>query len=150
MPILLLGMEPTRLRERFQLAAEDEYAAQSLLSDLLREPPSPLHRAYQAATTALLARFAWNPYTKVSHCRTAARIFQSAVAEAPENPEIRYLRLAFQLNLPAFLGMSEDLSADRLAILRNLAGTEPVLRKEIVQYLLREKVCNRNELANYL
>jgi hypothetical protein len=147
LPVLLSGMDPATLRSRFRSVALDQACAQTFLEDLGRAPSGALVRAYEAATTALLAKSTWNPYTKVEHCRTSAILFRSAILLQPENPEIRYLRLAVQLNLPKFLSMSGDIEEDRSVILANLSSADPAVRHDIAAFLLEHKLCDRNQLA---
>lgn len=147
LPSLAEALQPEEVRIRFRQAGQDEAEAQRLHAELLAQHPTPLLRAYLAATTALQAKYAFNPYNKVSYCKTSSELFQQAIAEDPRNVEMRYLRLAVQLNLPKFLGMSNEVAEDRRVILEGLSFlSDTGFRSEIAHYLLQEKQCSRDEL----
>ena len=148
LPVLSAAIQPEEVRKLFRQASQDEAVAEQLIRTLSSEHDQPLMQAYRAATTALLGKYALNPYTKLSHCRNSSELFQKAIAADPGNVEIRYLRLAIQLNLPKFLGMSHDLAEDRRVILQGLSALpDAALRSEIARYLINQNQCTRAEVA---
>ncbi len=148
LPLLSAAIQPEEVRKLFRQASQDEAVAEQLIKTLSSQQDQPVLQAYFAATTALLGKYALNPYTKLSHCKQSSEVFQKAIAADPGNVEIRYLRLAIQLNLPRFLGMSNDLEEDRRVILQGLPFLRDIsLRNEIAQFLLAQHQCTRAELV---
>lgn len=68
---------------------------------------------YKAAARALLARYAWNPYNKLTYLKESMALFRKAVRLDPQNIEIRFLRFAIQHYIPGFLDQSENLEEDK-------------------------------------
>ncbi|MFK7952122.1 MAG: hypothetical protein AB8B73_04700 [Ekhidna sp.] len=92
--------------------------------------------AYQAVSEALLAQVIWNPFSKLSQVMKYDRIMQEAVMNDPDNIEIRFLRLAIEVNLPDFLGMSEHIQEDRDMIVQNMSEVRTMnLEKSYGQYI---------------
>jgi hypothetical protein len=140
------AMTGSELRREFDSAVNDEDKAVSLLSRLDGLAFDPVHLAYHAATTALLAKFSYNPWNKYSYCKQSMSEFQEAVKAAPANIEIRYLRYCVQSNLPSFLGMNKELSDDRTIMLLHLnESSDQDLNKRIASLLLDTKKCSSAE-----
>ena len=88
------------------------------------ESPSSTVLAYQAVSEAMLAQVIWNPFSKIKQVIKYDKMMTEAVSQAPTNVEIRFLRLAIEYNLPAFLGMSKHLDEDLEQIVSNLSSME--------------------------
>ncbi|MCS6916242.1 MAG: hypothetical protein RMK52_00930 [Chitinophagales bacterium] len=139
-----------QLRERYGAVLNKQLSAHQML-DWLRS--SGGHRAidyaYLGATEALMARDAWNPWTKWEYLQRSMATISRAVAMDPEDAEIRFLRFCIQHYVPAWLGMSDHLQEDRqhiLAALRQqqLAPGDP-LRQNIIRFLLESGRCTDAE-----
>ena len=81
---------------------------------------SPLVQAYQAAAESLMAKHSWNPLNKFSYLKNAQTLLNDAVKADEDNPEIRFLRLYIQRSIPSYMGMSNDITEDKAAILTHL------------------------------
>ena len=46
--------------------------------------------AYKASSRALMARYSWNPYNKLSYLKESMKFFRKAVKADAENIEIRF------------------------------------------------------------
>jgi len=141
----VLTIEKVRLD--YRNAVENESVAKQLLEELQHSGnQNVLFMGYQAATEALMAKHAFMPTSKYSWCKKAMSHFEQAIAAAPENLEIRYLRLAVEVNLPSILGMSDDIPADKQQIIRLLPRSENTgLNKEVIKFLLDRKLCTSYE-----
>ena len=105
------------LRRHYELAAADKQAGEkfySLLHDYAGQEALVL--GYKAASEAIRARDA-SMLSKLSYVQQAARTFEQAVALAPNNAEIRFLRFSVESNLPPFLGLSKHVDEDRAFLL---------------------------------
>ncbi len=108
--------------------------------------------AYQAVSEALIAQVVWNPFSKLSQVMKYDKIMQDAVMQDDENIEIRFLRLAIEVNLPAFLGMSEHVKEDRDMIVQNMSKVGSMsLEKSYGQYIFYflndEGLCTEEEIS---
>jgi hypothetical protein len=135
------------IRLKFRKAAENEAIAKDLLSSLQHSGnKDPLILGYLAATEALMAKHAFLPTSKYSWCKRAMNDFSNAIHMAPENLEIRYLRIAVEVNLPSLLGMSGDIKEDKTMIVLLLPRSkDSELKKNAVQLLLDNKLCSTSE-----
>ncbi len=109
--------DPTQLRRHYEAAAADKTAGEKfyqLLADY--HDQDALVLAYKAAAQAIRARDA-SMFNKLTYVQDAARTFAQAVALAPGQPEIRFLRFSVESNLPAFLGLSQHLDEDKALLL---------------------------------
>ncbi len=102
--IRLLYKDATKSREQ----AEAFYTPLKAVS----KSDKPVLVAYKGAGLMLLAR-----YEKLSErgpkVKEAATWIEQAVEQAPENPEIRLIRLSVQEHLPKFLKYRQHIETDR-------------------------------------
>ncbi|GAB4407100.1 MAG: hypothetical protein OHK0053_33650 [Microscillaceae bacterium] len=139
-----------RIRKLYSEAGGNSLKAAQLHQELALAPENdPVWTAYRAASEALQAKNAWNPFEKLMRIQEAQRIFAKAVEAAPENVEIRFLRFSIQANTPALLGLSQEIRADKQKILANLAEAElpEKMRPAIADYLIQSGVCQPPEIA---
>ena len=90
---------------------------QALVSSKVQDP---LTQAYVAYYTALKARHVTSPYEKITYVRSFDKAIKKAVALAPDNFEIRFLRFSVQDKLPSYLGFSKELVVDKKIILQQI------------------------------
>lgn len=108
--------------------------------------------AYQAVSEALLAQVVWNPFSKLSQVMKYDKLMEKAVLEDEENIEIRFLRLAIEVNLPSFLGMSEHIKEDRDMIVNNMSKVSTMKVEkgygQYIFYFLNETgLCTEEEIS---
>jgi hypothetical protein len=139
------------LRESFYAASQDGEAARAFYDWLAAaDTTAPLLLGYKGMANLMLAYHALNPYTKLKHFLQGKHLLNRAIALAPEQLELRYLRFTVQTNAPKFLGYSGDISEDKALILATLASGKPDwidndLRDRIVAYLSQSPYCSRQE-----
>lgn len=108
----------TTLRHLYAQAAFDAAAAgrfQKLLHSYSGSDATVL--GYRAVAEAVQARYLWNPLAKLKAVRAAQAQFTKAVALAPDNVEIRFLRYTVESNVPHYLGFSQHLEDDRRLVM---------------------------------
>ncbi|MDB5104367.1 MAG: hypothetical protein JWP91_2056 [Fibrobacteres bacterium] len=81
---------------------------------------SDLLLAYRGAITVARAKFGFNPTRKLEHLKAGIPLLDSALEHAPDQPEIRYLRLVSGYYLPFFIGRKEKVAEDFRALARIL------------------------------
>jgi hypothetical protein len=140
------------IRKEYYAATTDGREAEKLYVKLRQLKPSdPVLMAYYGSAQALKAKYSWNPYNKVSYLTEGRKTLRSAVAKSPENLEIRFLRYCLEYYLPAFLGMSDNLEADRKKIVyliekKQYGGIDEALLKNLISFLKQSKSCTSEEL----
>lgn len=140
------------IRSRYGAVLNRQYSAWQLLEWLRTSGGSrAIDYAYIGATQALIARDAWNPMVKWEYLQLSAATLARAVNMEPDNPEIRFLRFCMEHYVPAWLGFSKNLEADRQAIIKALqlhGGTySPELRHGIIRFLLDSGRCSEQEIG---
>ncbi|MEM6643498.1 MAG: hypothetical protein AAF616_11010 [Bacteroidota bacterium] len=108
--------------------------------------------AYRAVSEAMLARVMWNPFTQFNQLKKYQKGMDAAVAQSPNNVEIRFLRLAIEVNLPTFLGMSGNIDQDQETILKNIAAISSLdidleYGRYIFHFLQETNLFNEKELS---
>ena len=82
--------------------------------------------AFHATALALKARESTWVSTKLSLAKKAHSLLNQSVSANSSNCEIRFLRLSFEYNTPAFLGMKSHIANDKLYLMNHLKSTEPL------------------------
>lgn len=131
-----------QIRTKYKKAIDSEpetEAGLKLLETVSKK--EPLFYAYKGAFTALLAKHASNPYTKLEKVKQASAILDEAVTADAAHTEIRYLRYAMEKNIPSFLPYREHIGQDEAKIVAALTkktdGLSPELKKEIAAFMLK-------------
>lgn len=126
------------VREMYTRAVESKAITRKLLDELEKAPKTPVITGYLGATTILQAKHAFNPFNKLSYFKSGRRILESAIARAPKEVELRFLRYAVQVNVPAILNYNSEKAQDRAFLERSLKEnriSDPHLRSGIVSFL---------------
>ena len=129
------------VRGLYQNAAEQEAAAKKLL-EITREynNQKPVLLGYKGAGHMMMAKHVINPFSKMSHFNKGKKIYTSAIAAAPKNLELRFLRFSVQAEAPGFLGYKQNIEEDKQLLLKGVGKIEdPQLKKMIMEYLLKSK-----------
>lgn len=101
------------VREMYTRAVESKAITHKLLDELEKAPQTPVITGYLGATTILQAKHAFNPFNKLSYFKTGTRILENAISRAPAEVELRFLRYAVQVNVPAILNYNSKKDQDR-------------------------------------
>lgn len=150
---MLLAYDLKQLRQEFYTAVKDEAAAERLYNRLKEEKsPDPLLQAYFGSVEALRAKHAFNPYNKIAYLKRGSKTLGKAVSRSPDNLEIRFLRFSLEHYVPAFLGYSKNLAADRkkiVELIRNKQtdGISGGLLKNIVAFMKESGRCSAHEIT---
>ncbi len=135
------------IRQQYLKAIEEKteaYEMHKLMKNI--ESDVPVIKAYKASSKALIARYSYNPYTKVQKLKNALEEFDQAVYDAPRDVEVRFLRFAVQYHLPEFLGLSDNVEKDRKFLIKRMMNPElnqkpAAVQKVIGRFLLNEVEC---------
>ena len=104
-------------------AVEEGLAAVAALRARL-DPPAPgqdrLLRAYEGSFRAIRAKHGGWPRERLRTLREGNALMDAAVADAPDDVAVRYVRLMSGFYLPGFFGRGDEVDADMAALIRLL------------------------------
>jgi len=118
-----------------EAAVEEGLAAVSTLRARLDPPPPAqdrLLRAYRGSFLALRSKHGRWPGERLRNLRDGNAFMDAAVAEAPDDVAVRYIRLMSGFYLPGFFGRGEEVDADMAALIRLLPDRGHRLPAELV------------------
>lgn len=131
-------------RKEFKKAAFNDKVTNEVYQVLVSsKTQDPLTQAYVAYFTALKARHVTSPYEKITYVRSFDQAIKKAVALAPDNFEIRFLRFSVQDKLPSYLGYSKELAVDKKIIMQKIQSNRldvpATFKKDLKAVLLNSK-----------
>jgi len=124
-------------------ATSNEEACNKLISMLVpfNETNNPLLYGYRGGATMLMAKHAFNPFSKLSYFKKGKNILENAIKADRNNVELRFLRYTIQTNVPGFLNYNSDKNLDRAFISQSLSKLkDQELHKIISAYLLKHSI----------
>lgn len=143
-----------QLRQLYYNAASNKAEATTFLEMMQAakvDTPDPVITSYKGMAYLLQAKYAYNPYNKLSYFNKGKAMLDQAVTAAPQCLEARFLRLCVQTEAPAFLGYKDGITADRAMLLAEWKNiTDADLKERIKRFLLRPGVCSDHEKAKLL
>lgn len=147
---LLAGPCPTVQETRllYKQAAGNETTCKNLIARVqsCSAPVDPVLTGYQAAATMMMARYAVNPFSKLSWFRKGRKLLDNTLSQHPHNVELRFLRFTIQTNAPGILGYKDDIPSDKAFLLRAIGQlTDTSLRATICDYLQQSKLLTEQE-----
>lgn len=153
--ILLVGflsfatIDLASIRSAFQKADESEAHTDDLyksLKDYSKNDPVVL--AYKGAAYGLRAKYELNRQVKKELFSRGAKTIESAVKSAPNNIEIRLIRLIIQENAPKVVKYNSNLAEDKKLILSNFSKQSADVKAVIRAYAKRSKTLTTDDLKN--
>lgn len=131
------------VRALFQKAAADEKACNDLIKKLevYNEKSCPLLAGYKACATMMLAKYSFNPFTKLSNFWKGKTLLEKSIAADKQNIELRFLRYTIQKKAPLFLQYRSSLKEDELIVTKALPKlNDASLKIMIVEFLKQEGI----------
>ncbi len=109
--LLSFTVNSNHIRDDFHDAVESECKLQTIIVSKTY-PNNQVTKAYKGLATCTSAEFATWPTTKWKYFTDGKALIKESIKSAPQNPEIRYVRLMVQLNAPALVGYSSEIDED--------------------------------------
>ena len=91
----------------------------------------------KAAATMIMAKHAFNPFSKLSHFNKGKNMLQQAIAADRQNVELRLLRYSIQKSAPSFLGYRDEMAADKNFLKTNLPALKDATLKQMIADALK-------------
>lgn len=136
---LLTNADLSTLRSLYNEASVDKVKAIKLLAIAEKNSTiSSVFTGYLGAGKIIMAKHAFNPYTKWNLFNEGKDILESAIASDQNSLELKYLRLTIQMNVPSFLGYKNNIIQDKAFIKKNIAEVkDKELQTLIKKYLIQ-------------
>lgn len=100
------------LRQNFQeISSEDDIEQIIGMSIDPKDPEAPTAKAYQAASTCMMAEYVFSPIKKLKYFNQGKTSLEQLIAEE-KSVENVYLRLLIQLNIPRLLNYYKNIDDD--------------------------------------
>ncbi len=96
-----------------------------------------LLRAYHGSLIALRAKHGGWPRERLRNLRDGFELMDAVVAEAPDAPELRYVRLMSGFYLPGFFGRKAEVARDMAALIRLLPDGRDTFPGELFPEVVR-------------
>lgn len=145
LPLGLISQELNVLRLEYPTATIDMHTAEALsksLSQITEEDDATLI-AYKGALLTLKAKFSRAIRDKKKYFKEGATLLEHAIAKAPENIEIRCLRMGVQENAPKILKYKGDLEEDKQFILDQY----PLIKDEKIKAFVQGYVSHSEQFS---
>jgi hypothetical protein len=84
-----------------------------------------------------MAKHVINPFSKMSYFKKGKKYLESAVANAPNNLEVRFMRYTCQKEMPDFLGYNTNIAEDRKFIEENYKSSKDLLLVQQIDGFLK-------------
>lgn len=139
------------LRGEYLEASKDEKAAVRFNKKMSAyNEKDPVVLAYKAVSEAVMAKYIWNPYSKLKQIKAAAAIFDEAVQLDADHPEIRFLRFTVEYYVPRYLNLSQHVEEDKQLVIASLkahpkSGVSTELARTMRNFLLTKDHCTEAE-----
>jgi len=144
-----------KLRTEYLIALSDYLNAPKVYESFLKvENPSAQILAYPGALEAIMTKTTWNVFKKISYLNKSEESFKKAIKLAPNDVEIRFMRLAVQYEIPEDLGFSKEMESDKKFIIQNIKSFNSLsiplsLRKQILGFTHRSKMFTPIEIEKF-
>ncbi|MCB0456225.1 MAG: hypothetical protein R2776_00990 [Flavobacteriaceae bacterium] len=144
--IIFLTINPpdlATLRENYPKALNNRKLTETMYKELseVTVASDGVLIAYQGAITTLMAKFSKGTKEKKELFKKGVSLIEYAVGKAPENIEVRLVRLSVQENTPKFLKYQAQIDEDKQFIMdqyNQVASTS--VKKYIKEYVIQSKV----------
>lgn len=144
-----VAIDLNTIRKEYELAANDEEVAKTLLFKLTDQA----HRSttvlgYKGAVTMMMAKFHYNPLTKLDYFNSGKTLLEDAITKDRYNIELIFLRFTVQSNAPAFLDYRNQLNKDKYFLLSHLSLVKDADLKRRIQLFLKSSPYLSNDERN--
>ena len=130
------------VRSLYEKAVSDEASCSKLVNMLApyNENNNPLYAGYRASAIMMMAKHAFNPFSKMSYFKKGKSILEKAIKADEENIELRFLRFNAQTHMPSFLGYDGSIEADKKFLESSFSTIKDAQLKEFLWPYLQKSI----------
>lgn len=121
------------IRNLYEKSLKSEDDCEKLIDILEPYKKDPLYLGYIGCATMMMAKHAFNPFSKLSYFKKGRAMLEDAIKKDEKNFELRFLRFTAQTNMPSFLGYNESIEKDKKFILNSFSQIKD---ESLEQYVL--------------
>jgi hypothetical protein len=137
----LLNQELPEIRKIYPNAANSEITAKELaakLTNITFESDKTLI-AYKGASITMVSKFSKNLSEKITKFKEGVKWIEFAVANDPNNIEIRFIRLSIQENVPGITKYKKNISEDAAFIATHYKEQTATIKEYLKNFILQSK-----------
>ncbi|OJV51813.1 MAG: hypothetical protein BGO31_08450 [Bacteroidetes bacterium 43-16] len=120
----VLALDLEYVRKSYEQAVKNEKLCSSLIEQLSGQTNNVVYLGYLGAFQTIWANHTSNPLAKLNTFNKGKKHIEQAIKAAPDNVELRFIRLSIQVNCPDFLNYSSNIKEDKKFIKTNLHKIE--------------------------
>ncbi|WP_452232902.1 hypothetical protein [Lacinutrix sp. MEBiC02595] len=140
--ITIQSLDLNTVRDAYKIAAQDKTKTEAFNTSLAEVTKKDKIEfvAYKGAAMALVAKHAKTLKEKKEDFIAGVTLVEYAVEKAPNNIEVRFIRIGIQENTPKLLKYKGNIDEDKHFILKQFHGIKSsALKKHIKDYILQSK-----------
>lgn len=107
-------------RENYEVAVTNKKLCETMIEELKTNTSSHERLAYLGGLQAVWANHLFNPISKLKTFERGKNNIEIAIKNAPDNYDVRYVRLSVQKNIPDFLNYKQNIEEDKRFLMENL------------------------------
>jgi len=135
------------IRDELPIAFDNSKACDKLFKEVTKKTDvSPVIRGYIGAVHLAKAKHAII-FKKMGYFNKGTKILDAAVAEAPTEVELRFLRMTIQLNAPGFLNYSSEIEEDRAFVFTHFREADADIQRRMRDYIESSGYFSTEEIA---
>lgn len=124
------------IRKNLAIAPENKSVCYAMLNSLEKNKENVKAMGYLGAFTMIKANHQLNPIKKLGSFNDGKKLLEKAIAQSPNDIELRYVRYAIQISIPKFLGYNAEISEDK-KMLQDFKTTKDVSLQKDIRELLK-------------
>lgn len=145
-----ISSELTELRKLYPAAASNKENAEAFyLKTSLLNSDDAIVTGYKGVGFTLKAKFEKELAKKKSNFKKGAEMLESSIQKAPENIELRTLRMSVQENSPKILNYNKNIEEDKKLIISNFSKSKSDVKTFVAQFIAVSKSFTEEEKKTY-
>jgi hypothetical protein len=142
--------ELSELRKLYPKAATTKENAEIFYSKTSQiSSETPLMIGYKGVGFTLKAKYESELAKKKNNFKKGVEMLEESIQKAPENIELRTLRMSVQENSPKFLNYNKNIEEDKKLIADNLLKSNSEVKSFVMQFIFTSKSFTEAEKKKY-
>lgn len=101
-----------QIRLNYISAVSDKNTCKKMIEELELKTNDAIYLGYLGGFQAIWANHVGNPFSKLKTFNKGKANIEKAIKQDPNSPELRYIRLSIQKNVPGILGYNDMVDKD--------------------------------------
>lgn len=136
------------IRKDFNKGVKDENLCKKHYESLKKNAKTEVEKGYEAAFQMFMAKHTGNPIKKMSYFNGGKGLLETQIKKAPNDVELRFIRLCIQYYIPGYLGYRGNIKEDKDFMVNNLYKLNDEETKDLLfKYLKGADMYSEQELA---